>query len=101
VGRELRAARERALQAGLESLRADDSAVANALRQELKAHLTTAADTGNPRPAHGDLHLRAVKAAREAVLAMRAADEIGDDAFHQIEEELDWLEMAGRETGGD
>ena len=27
--------------------------------------------------------------------AMRAADEIGDDAFHRIEEELDWLEMAG------
>ena len=26
---------------------------------------------------------------------MRANDEIGDDAFHQIEEELDWLEMAG------
>jgi hypothetical protein len=26
---------------------------------------------------------------------MRATDEIGDDAFHQMEEELDWLEMAG------
>ncbi len=25
---------------------------------------------------------------------MRANDEIGDDAFHEIEEELDWLEMA-------
>jgi hypothetical protein len=25
---------------------------------------------------------------------MRASQEIGDDAFHQIEEELDWLEMA-------
>jgi hypothetical protein len=25
---------------------------------------------------------------------MRANDEIGDDAFHQMEEELDWLEMA-------
>jgi hypothetical protein len=29
---------------------------------------------------------------------MRASDEIGDDAFHQVEEELDWLEMA---TGKD
>jgi hypothetical protein len=26
---------------------------------------------------------------------MRASDEIGDDAFHQVEEDLDWLEMAG------
>jgi hypothetical protein len=25
---------------------------------------------------------------------MRANDEIGDDAFHRMEEELDWLEMA-------
>ena len=30
---------------------------------------------------------------------MRANDEIGDDAFHRIEEELDWLEMAG--SGGE
>jgi hypothetical protein len=29
---------------------------------------------------------------------MRSNDEIGDDAFHRIEEELDWLEMA---RGGD
>jgi len=29
------------------------------------------------------------------LLAMRSNDEIGDDAFHQMEEELDWLEMAG------
>ena len=42
---------------------------------------------------HGER--RRVEAAREAVLAMRANQEIGDDAFHQIEEELDWLEMAG------
>ena len=25
---------------------------------------------------------------------MRANEEIGDDAFHQLEEELDWIEMA-------
>jgi hypothetical protein len=25
---------------------------------------------------------------------MRTKDEIGDDAFHRMEEELDWLEMA-------
>jgi monovalent cation/hydrogen antiporter len=46
--------------------------------------------------AHGELHGGAINAAREAVLAMRTNDEIGDDAFHVIEEELDSLEMAGR-----
>jgi hypothetical protein len=29
------------------------------------------------------------------VIDMRTNDETGDDAFHEIEEELDWLEMAG------
>ena len=62
VGREVVAARERALQAaGLESFAHDASAL---------------------------------QAAREALLAMRANDEIGDDAFHRIEEELDWIEMS-------
>jgi len=28
---------------------------------------------------------------------MRTDQEIGDDAFHLIEEELDWLDMAVRE----
>jgi hypothetical protein len=33
---------------------------------------------------------------------MRASEEIGDDAFHQMEEELDWIEMSagGKEDGG-
>ncbi len=33
---------------------------------------------------------------------MRASEEIGDDAFHQMEEELDWIEMSGsgRKEGG-
>ena len=58
------------------------------------------ADAGDAtRSAHSELHRGALQAARQAVLAMRANDEIGDDAFHQIEEELDWLEMAGGRKG--
>jgi hypothetical protein len=30
---------------------------------------------------------------------MRANEEIGDDAFHLLEAELDWIEMSG--SGGD
>jgi len=101
VGREVGSARERALAAGLASLAEDDSPIAFAVRQEFTAHLTHApADTdadGLPGSSHGDLHRGVLQAARQAVLAMRAADEIGDDAFHQIEEELDWIEMADRE----
>ena len=102
VGREVRAARERAVGAALASLANNGSPVAEAVRQEFTAHLTgasTDADAADgTSSAHGELHRGALKAARETVLAMRASEEIGDDAFHRIEEELDWLEMAGRRT---
>jgi Na+/H+ antiporter len=98
VGREVRTARSRALHAGLSSVSDKDSAVAEAIRREFTSHLAhePADPTANDptRSAHSELHRRAVEAARHAVLAMRASNEIGDDAFHQIEEELDWLEMA-------
>jgi monovalent cation/hydrogen antiporter len=98
VGRELRAARERAFRAGLASLAHDESPVADALRQEFTTHLESERAGGDApsttRAAHGDLHRAAIEAARQAVLDMRTNDEIGDDAFHQMEEELDWLEMA-------
>jgi NhaP-type Na+/H+ or K+/H+ antiporter len=105
VGRELLAARERALRAGLASFADDRSPVADLVRREFTAHLTDeqadvdAAD--GTRGAHGELHRGALRAARRAVIAMRGNDEIGDDAFHRMEEELDWLEMARGNQGRD
>ena len=98
VGREVRAARERALEAGLASFAGDQSAIADAVRHELSAHLAsenTSAAGHERRADHNDFHRDALNAARQAVLAMRASNEIGDDAFHQLEEQLDWLEMIG------
>ena len=98
VGREVRVARERALEAGLASFAGDQSAIADAVRHELRAHLaseTTSAAGHERRADHNDFHRDALDAARQAVLAMRASNEIGDDAFHQLEEQLDWLEMIG------
>ena len=43
--------------------------------------------------AHEEIHRRAIAAARQVILEMRSADEIGDDAFHQLEGEFDWIEM--------
>ena len=37
--------------------------------------------------------VQAFAAARRVIFNMRARDEIGDAAFHQLEEELDWMEM--------
>ena len=98
VGRELTAARERALRAGLEPFADDRSPVAEAVRQEFTSRLAPNRQTSEARAAarseHDNLRRRGLQAARQAVLALRASDEIGDDAFHQMEEELDWLEMA-------
>jgi NhaP-type Na+/H+ or K+/H+ antiporter len=98
VGHEVNAARERALRAGLASFAQNRSPIAEFVRQEFTAQLTRQAadaDAGNgARPVHSDIHRGALEAARRAVLAMRDNDEIGDDAFHLLEEELDWLEMA-------
>jgi CPA1 family monovalent cation:H+ antiporter len=98
VGQELEAARARALDAGLAIFENDNSSVATAVREEFTAHLAPDANrSGDGRhAAHNDIHRSALQAARQAVIDMRTNDEIGDDAFHQMEEELDWLEMAGR-----
>jgi CPA1 family monovalent cation:H+ antiporter len=99
VGLELAAARECALRAALASFAGDRSPLADFVRQEFTARMSDERanadlDRGS-RPVHSEMHRAALKAARQAVLVMRANDEIGDDAFHRIEEELDWIEMAG------
>ena len=40
------------------------------------------------------MELRALVAARQAVFEMRARDDIGDDAFHRLEAEFDWIELS-------
>lgn len=100
VGREVNAARERALRAVLASFSHDRSPAAEAVRQKFTAHLTANPDAGDSKSVVlREQYRLAIQSARQAVLAMRADDEIGDDAFHRVEEELDWLEMAGGSKG--
>jgi CPA1 family monovalent cation:H+ antiporter len=42
------------------------------------------------------LRRRAIAAARRSILALRQSEEIGDDAFHMLEEELDWAELSAQ-----
>ena len=97
VGREVDAARERALGAAMATLDENPSPAAEAVRQEFAAHLSHGAEgagkAGVAGSTHQEIHRRALDAARRAVLEMRARDDIGDDAFHRLEEELDWVEM--------
>ena len=99
VGREVRAARARALEAVYASFGDDQSPMSVAVRKQFKVQLAVtgpdAVDAERARAAHGELYRQGLRAARQAVFTMRESNEIGDDAFHQIEEQLDWLEMAG------
>ena len=96
---ELLAARERALGAALAALGADRSPAAEYYRQQFRKRLTQQRldHTGDAasRPVRIDIRRAALNAARQAIIDMRSKDEIGDDAFHRIEQELDWIEMAG------
>ena len=95
---EVNAARDRALAAGLATFKDDASAFAETLRETLMMRLVPGQGPGGglKRSANNYTTETALQAARAAVLAMREKDEIGDDAFHRVEEDLDWLEMGVR-----
>ncbi len=98
VAREVEEARARALEAAYATLGGESSPAAHAVRHLFEARLSRPAgrEPGEDE-AFSDqvgLHLRALNAARSVTFAMRADDDIGDDAFHRLEEEFDWIEMS-------
>jgi Na+/H+ antiporter len=101
VAREAAQARCIAYRAALEAIEADPSEEAEILRLEYRAVLLRAETepelgiTTSELPAD-PLRRRAIGAAREALLKMRQLEEIGDDAFHQVEEELDRAELSAQ-----
>jgi len=98
VGIEIGRARAAAYRAARDSLADDDSPHAEALRREFEAGLREADDHDQglaPSSLPADsLRRRAVEAARAVILDLRERDEIGDDAYFRLEEELDWAELS-------
>jgi CPA1 family monovalent cation:H+ antiporter len=95
VEREFAAARERALNAALATLDGLESDAARAVRQEFASHLRQGrGETADMEADHERIHQSALAAARQTIFKMREHDEIGDDAFHRLEQEFDWMEMA-------
>jgi monovalent cation/hydrogen antiporter len=97
VGREVAHARVAAYKAALASLDGASSPVAGALRVELQAVLAQA-NGGSLELEAGEtadgLRLQVAAAARHSILALRRNGEIGDDAFHRVEEEIDRIELS-------
>jgi CPA1 family monovalent cation:H+ antiporter len=101
VGVEVARARGIAFRAALDEIEGEPSEEAEILRLEYRAMLMrgeNVADGGvssSELPAD-PLRRRAIGAARRSILTLRRSEEIGDDAFHQLEEELDRAELGAQ-----
>ncbi|HKU16498.1 MAG TPA: sodium:proton antiporter [Steroidobacteraceae bacterium] len=96
VSQEVDTACERLVRAGLEVLDGDHSQEAKVVRRELEAQLTERTEGGqdsNGLGRYDSLRARIVAAQRQTLLEMRSNGEIGDDAFHQVEAQLDVAEV--------
>jgi hypothetical protein len=71
------------------------------IREQYAAARKVAEDQHEPQAAtkYDELRLRAIVAQRAALLRLRNQGEIGDDAFHRIQEELDWAELDAAPAG--
>jgi CPA1 family monovalent cation:H+ antiporter len=101
VGAEVARGRAIAYRAALDEIDGDPSEEAEILRLEYRALLLRAEGdphggvTSSELPAD-PLRRRAIGAARRSILALRQSEDIGDDAFHRLEEELDWAELSAQ-----
>jgi NhaP-type Na+/H+ or K+/H+ antiporter len=97
VARELRTARLATTEAALASLSEEAGEEAETLRAELQAELWITAnldESAGPILPTKALRAKTLAAQRDRLLAMRSDGVIGDVAFHQLEEELDFSEVA-------
>jgi NhaP-type Na+/H+ or K+/H+ antiporter len=95
VDREVRTAQDALALVALEILEGEASETARVLRDEFVT--TEVADEtarfATIREERNDLRARIVSAQRELLVKLRDTAEIGDDAFHRIEERLDRIEI--------
>jgi len=98
---EVARARAVAYRAALDEIDGDPSEEAEILRLEYRALLLRAEGDPDGGVATGELpadplRRRAIGAARRSILTLRQSETIGDDAFHQLEEEFDWAELSAQ-----
>jgi monovalent cation/hydrogen antiporter len=101
VERELSRARVAVMQAALDSLDGETSPAATMAREKYAAARKVAEDPNEPQAAtkYDELRLRAIAAQRTALQRLRERGEIGEEAFHRIQEELDWSELDAAPAG--
>jgi NhaP-type Na+/H+ or K+/H+ antiporter len=94
VEHEVRLAREETARAGAAALDGhdDQSEHGRLVRQIYDSRLAGPAAAGSSGPV-GELLRSAVAAERRRLMELREEGTIGDDAFHRVEEDLDWAEL--------
>jgi CPA1 family monovalent cation:H+ antiporter len=110
VDREVRLARAETTKAGLAALPGGggEDEMIGFLRRKYEARLRRAeTPEGAPDPARSDgwrefhgAQRRAQSEERRTLSDLRTRGVIGDDAFHQLEEELDWAEVNTQARSG-
>ena len=95
VDREVRVAQDVLALVALEILEVEDSDASRVLRDEFFTTEVSEVDAphATAREARNRLRARIIAAQRTALVKMRDTAEIGDDAFHRIEEYLDRFEV--------
>jgi CPA1 family monovalent cation:H+ antiporter len=93
VDEEIRLAREALSVVAAEILDGEGSETADVLRAEFVPGPAAGDGTPNERAVRNALRARIFAAQRQALVRLRDTALIGDDAFHRIEERLDWAEV--------
>jgi CPA1 family monovalent cation:H+ antiporter len=95
IERDLSHARVIVMQAALDSPDSATSLAATTVREQYAAARKVAEDEHEPQAAtkYDELRLRAIAAQRAALRRLRTRGQITYEAFHRIQEELDWSEL--------
>jgi len=101
VETEVSRARVAIMQAALETLEGESSAAARAVR-EFYAEAKAVAENSEAPQAMTDydgLRLRAIERQRKKLNKLRDEGAIGDEAYHRLQEEIDWAELDAAPVG--
>ncbi len=89
------------MDAAIRSLDGDESKAAMLVRKQYAAARTVAQNPDAPQAAtdFDVLRLRAIESQRDELLRLRRDGAIGDEAYHRLQEEIDWAELDAAPAG--